>query len=465
MEDKLTDLQKELDEVTATPKVVNLEAGKLQYNNDGALKKTRSNLITLLKGGDEHFKRAFAYNEAINDIEITKDISLGSGYTLSKGRLNDNAIVTLWGYLSDSWRVEYNNADIYNACHISAQLNKYNPVKEFLEESLKSSELKDPFTIILRYLNIKDDEYNRIVFDLFFRGAIARVFHPGIQFDYCLDLVGKQGTGKTTFLREVFKGFQGNFTSFKDKDDILKMMSLWAVTDDEMIASKAMSFGELKSFVTTTVHLIRRPYGRIVEHFLVDYVITRTTNEVGHLKDLTGDRRFLAVHVDPKTNKHEHQITDEDLRDLWGNYYRRYKENQTLYYEENSKEGKIIAKERLKYRVQDDVIERLEWYLNTPIPEDFYAPSVSSAAHHYFYFSLEEGGVSHKDHSTQAIEWKGTVKRDRLSLNGVINDIFQDEKDRSLKTKIKTYMNNLDGWEYSGSVRFGNRNTSGWFKK
>lgn len=36
MEDKLTDLQKELDEVTATPKVVNLEAGKLQYNNDGA---------------------------------------------------------------------------------------------------------------------------------------------------------------------------------------------------------------------------------------------------------------------------------------------------------------------------------------------------------------------------------------------------------------------------------------------
>ena len=134
MEDKLTDLQKELDEVTATPKVVNLEAGKLQYNNDGALKKTRSNLITLLKGGDEHFKRAFAYNEAINDIEITKDISLGSGYTLSKGRLNDNAIVTLWGYLSDSWRVEYNNADIYNACHISAQLNKYNPVKEFLEE-------------------------------------------------------------------------------------------------------------------------------------------------------------------------------------------------------------------------------------------------------------------------------------------------------------------------------------------
>lgn len=180
---------------------------------------------------------------------------------------------------------------------------------------------------------------------------------------------------------------------------------------------------------------------------------------------MTGDRRFLAVHVDPKTNKHEHQITDEDLRDLWGNYYRRYKENQTLYYEENSKEGKIIAKERLKYRVQDDVIERLEWYLNTPIPEDFYAPSVSSAARHYFYYSLEEGGVAHRDHSTQAIEWKGTVKRDRLSINGVINDVFQFERDRKLKTKIRTYMNNLDGWEHSDSVRFGNSNTSGWLKK
>ena len=33
---------------------------------------------------------------------------------------------------------------------------------------------RDPFDILRHYLNIKDDEYNRIIMDLFFRGAVAK---------------------------------------------------------------------------------------------------------------------------------------------------------------------------------------------------------------------------------------------------------------------------------------------------
>ncbi|WP_416308974.1 VapE domain-containing protein [Streptococcus infantarius] len=52
---------------------------------------------------------------------------------------------------------------------------------------------------------------------------MVRVYHAGVQFDYCLDFVGKQGTGKSTFLREVFKGFYTEVETFTEKDDLLKM--------------------------------------------------------------------------------------------------------------------------------------------------------------------------------------------------------------------------------------------------
>ncbi|MGV3010713.1 VapE domain-containing protein [Streptococcus thoraltensis] len=456
----MNQLQAEHEEVRE--KVVSIEYQRLSRTDSGKVKKTRTNLITLLKGGDEAFRDVFAYNEAINDIEIVKSVNLNNGYHLTKGVADDTAIVNLWGYIADRWGLEFNNSDIYNACLIVAQGNRYNPIKDFLNDVVKTAENRDPFQIIRRYLNIEDTEYNKIVFDLVFRGAIARVMNPGIQFDYCLDLVGRQGTGKTTFFREVFKGFQANVTGFSDKDDLLKMMRLWTVNDDELIASNKLSFGELKSFITATEHLIRRPYGRITESFLVDYIITRTTNDTGHLKDATGDRRFLAVQVEPKTPEHGHNISDDDLRDIWGNYYRAYKDNQVLFYSEDSREGKMIAKERAKFKAQDDIIERLEWYLETLIPEDFYKPTTSSVNRHNYYWNLEETGEAHRDGENK-LPWIGTVQRDRIFLKGVINDIFQDEKsDRNLKNKIKIYMNNLEGWEYRKNVRFGTKITSGW---
>src|SRR5699024_12806913 len=111
-------------------------------------------------------------------------------------------------------------------------------------------------------MNIEDRQYNRIVLDLFFRGAIARVYHAGVQFDYCLDFVGKQGTGKSTFLREVFKGFYTEVETFTEKDDLLKMAGSWLVNDDEMVASSSnkASIDIIKSDITEREIKIRRPY-------------------------------------------------------------------------------------------------------------------------------------------------------------------------------------------------------------
>ena len=213
---------------------------------------------------------------------------------------------------------------------------------------------------------------------------------------------------------------------------------------------------------------IRRPYGKSTEIIPVDFVFTRTTNDTGHLRDFTGDRRFLGVEVLPKTDKQVNQISPQDLLNIWGNYYKAYETNSKLYYDEDSEEGKLIARERAKYKYQDDIIEKLEWYLSIKIPEDFYNPNTKKHYRKQYYTDLNETGIAYKsnDDREKGTEWVGTVERDRFYISDIIYEIFDDEKEpvSKIKKKIKIYMSNLDRWDYVSKIKIGKRVSSG-FKK
>ena len=467
----MSEFLEELDKVVPDNldnKVVSLDKARLKYDNNGKVIKNRNNLLSLFRGADLKLDKLFKFNEATKNVEVTRNQELTDYINIKQGLLSDDTIRQLWAYLSEHWGLEYKENDIVNVVRIVALNKSYNPIKIFLEKAKATAEPIDPFTVIQKYINIEDNQYNRIVFDLMFRGAIARVYHAGIQFDYCLDLVGKQGTGKTTFLREVFKGFYGEIGSYTEKDDLLKMVELWAVNDDELVATNKIKANELKQIITMREIRIRRPYGKSSEVIPVDFIFTRTTNDTGHLRDFTGDRRFLGVEVLPKTDEQTNQISSQDLLNIWGNYFKSYENNEKLYYDENSKEGKLIAREREKYKYQDDIIEKLEWYLSIKIPEDFYNPNTKKHYRKQYYADLEETGIAYKtnDDRQTGTEWIGTVERDRFYISDIIYEIFDDEKEpvSKIKRKIKIYMNNLDKWNYVSRVKIGKRVSSG-FKK
>lgn len=467
MSEFLNQLDEKVPDVKAN--VTSINSRRLKRDENGKIIKNRNNLLLLFRGEDIKLNKLFKYNEATKNVEVTRNQQLSDYITIKHGLLSDDSIRQLWAYLSECWGLEYKENDIANVVKIIALNKSYNPIKIFLEKAKATAEPVDPFTVIQKYINIEDNQYNRIVFDLMFRGAVARVYHAGIQFDYCLDLVGKQGTGKTTFLREIFKGFYGEISSYTEKDDLLKMVELWAVNDDELVATSKVSFNELKQIITMREIRIRRPYGKATEIIPVDFIFTRTTNDTGHLKDRTGDRRFLGVEVLPKTDKQVNQISPQDLLNIWGNYYKAYEANSKLYYDENSEVGKLIAREREKYKYQDDIIEKLEWYLSTKIPEDFFDVATKKHYRKQYYTDLEETGTAYKtnDDRQAGNEWVGTVERDRLNIKDVIYEIFDDESESvsKIKSKIKVYMNNLDGWKYQKKIYFGKRQTSGFIKK
>ncbi|MEB3364937.1 VapE family protein [Lactobacillus sp. R2/2] len=78
------------------------------------------------------------------------------------------------------------------------------------------------------------------------------------------------------------------------------MKNALIVNDDEMTASNEASFEEIKKFITMQDFEYRKPYGHKPLHFRKKFVIARTTNEVRHLRDRSGDRRFLSIYADPE---------------------------------------------------------------------------------------------------------------------------------------------------------------------
>ena len=55
--------------------------------------------------------------------------------------------------------------------------------------------------LLPEYLGVEDTEYTFECMKLFMLGAISRAYSPGCKFDYMPVFVGKQGIGKSTFLR------------------------------------------------------------------------------------------------------------------------------------------------------------------------------------------------------------------------------------------------------------------------
>lgn len=325
------------------PKMVDLTQARETNENNNSLdlaKKPRGDgfAVTLdnlkkILNGDSKLKGAIQYNTFTYEIDVTKSIKL-NGRTLS-GTIDDLIIREIRAYIATKYKIDYKKTDIADMLEVVAGEHSYNPLKDFLEEcEIEYRQLvnqRDPFDILRYYLNIKDDEYNRIIIDLFFRGAIAKVFNPSIKFDFVLDLTGRQGVGKTQFFEGLFTHkYFTTVETFTDKDDKARMVRNWCVFDDEMVASKKASFSELKKFITETKLEYRPPYASSDRRLPKSFIIVRATNDHDYLNDLTGERRFLVAEVHKDTAYKGRKWTEKDRRHFWGAMVMAWRANQVL---------------------------------------------------------------------------------------------------------------------------------------
>jgi len=116
----------------------------------------------------------------------------------------------------------------------------------------------------------------------------------------CLTLLGGQGFGKTTFLRNL--GFNEKYVYVGaidpgNKDSRILYSEKVIIVLDELEGTTKHDISALKSNMTLREVTVRRPYGRYTETLPRRASFCASANEVQVLGDLTGSRRWLCVEV------------------------------------------------------------------------------------------------------------------------------------------------------------------------
>lgn len=465
----------------APPEVVDLTQARKtneEHNSLNLAKRPRGdgfdrgldNLRKILSG-DSKLKGAIQYNTFTYEIEVTRPMKL-NGRTLN-GAIDDLIIREIRAYIATKYKLDYKKPDIADFLEIVAGENSYNPLKDYLEscesEYKELVNQREPFDILRHYLNIKDDEYNRIIMDLFFRGAVAKVFDPTVKFDFVLDLTGRQGVGKTQFFEGLFTHkYFTTVETFTDKDDKARMVRNWCVFDDEMVASKKASFSELKKFITETKLEFRPPYASSDRRLPKSFIIVRATNDHDYLNDLTGERRFLVVEVHKDTAYKGRKWTEKDRRAFWGAMVVAWRANQVLNL--TDEQEKLVNEVRSRYKFVDEILEDLERYLDTPYPKRMYQfPMTDRMRYYYIYDMMNEGYYRNNRGGTVELDtdtYGELVDRDKMTINLFFQELYlTDKAPPKDKAKVKKYMQNRDGWEHRRSTRFGKSIKPAYVKK
>ena len=183
------------------------------------------------------------------------------------------------------------------------------PLREWLE-SLPSWDGTERLSLWLgQAFMTTDDALSRWCSRYLFLGAVDRTYRPGCKLDVTPVLVGPQGCGKSTALAMMFPDdapagwFRDNLNLAADaKARAEALQGAVVVEVSEMVGSTRAEIQALKAFLTRTDDGagVRLAYRRNPESHPRRCILVGTSNEAQCLpNDWTGNRRFLAIEVEP----------------------------------------------------------------------------------------------------------------------------------------------------------------------
>ncbi len=300
-------------------KVFPLLAYKEDSRGNRKLLQTVKNFETVMEN-DARFAGKARFNEFAQQVFLSGAVPWESGEGCRAwGSFDDSALFSI---MQSDYGLSSRN-DFFDALKIVSMKHKYHPVREFLD-SLKWDGQEHIRGLLPAYLGAEDDEYNYQVMKLFMLGGASRAYHPGCKFDYTMILQGRQGVGKSTFLRLLAvsdEWFNDSLDSLDGDRAAQSLMGSWIVELAELKSLARTSGGNesVKRFLSATQDKFRMPYERRADIFLRQCVFAGSTNKVEFLQDETGNRRFLVVNTginEPEKSLFSHEAA-EDMKAAW----------------------------------------------------------------------------------------------------------------------------------------------------
>lgn len=442
--DRLEDANEEFDVVEDEEKWMS----KLVINDNGTLKSTSDNFLLIISN-DPNLKGKMGYNEFSNRICVLGQLPWRKKGDFSDWCDSDDSSLRI--YISRVWRISSKqNCD--DALNEIIKKNSYHPVRDYLN-SLKWDGIKRVDTVLVDYMGAEDTEYTRIVTRKWMCGAVARILHPGIKFDYMLVLTGKQGLYKSTFLRILAKDwFTDSIQDVEGNQAIEKLMNSWIIEFGELQAFSRSESNAIKRFITSQEDRTRLAYARRSTYLKRQCVFAGTTNKNEFLKDDTGNRRFWPVEV-KEEGRTKSVIKDlpKELDQIWAEAIVLWKDkNEKLYLSEEQE--KLANSEQEEHREINEKEGVIIEYLNTLLPDNWDELDI------YQRRSFLEGDLM-----------KGTIKRDKVCVLEIWCECFGKNKADMKRTdslEINNILNGMRNWEKAkSSTRFNIYGTQRFFAR
>lgn len=244
------------------------------------------------------------------------------------------------------------------------------PVKDYLEGLTWDGEERLD-RLVIDYLGAEDDALTRAMTRKHFTAAVARIYEPGVKYDYCLILVGPEGCGKSTLFATMGGDwYNDSLTTMDGKEAMEQLSGGWVFELPEITALKRSEVESIKSFLSRQCDAYRRAYGQRVVRYPRQCVFGGTTNEEYFLKSKTGDRRFWVVPVKPELRTHRYFRRDlsRDRDQIWAEAVYRYRQGEELMLDDELAAQAKTRQEAYNDEADDPIKTAfLEW-LDEPVP-------------------------------------------------------------------------------------------------
>ncbi|QRN84853.1 hypothetical protein JR334_07675 [Clostridia bacterium] len=413
----------------------------LELNKNGTVKDTLINITEILRH-DPMFQ-AIAYNELSHAIDVNGTLP----WKQVKSGWNDSDLSRAKVYFDMKYGI-WSPGKFKDGLLTAVSERMFHPVKQYFSELPVWDGTERVDRLLIDYLGAEDNIYTRSVMRKTLCAAVARIYEPGIKFDYVLILNGDQGIGKSTFFAKLAgKWFSDSLTvsDMRDKAAAEKLQGYWILELGELAGLRKMDVETVKSFITRTDDKFRQSYGVNVENHPRQCVIVGTTNaEKGFLRDVTGNRRFWPVYVKVGKKSIWDDLTDSKVAQVWAEAIVKYQAGEDL----NLKgEAAVFAYRSQQESMEEDDREGLvREYLDILIPESWDDMDL-----------FERRSFLAGDTEFGSDKLVGSVKKMRVSLQEIWCECFGKKKEDLRRTdsfEIQGILVKIGGWKRYG----GNKN-------
>ena len=391
----------------------------------------------LIMLNDPILKGCVAYDQFAEKPKLMKDVPWRVNekvVTEGKGtNWEDRDDSGLRGYLQKYWQFKSEN-DLRHAFVNVMHRNGFHPVRTYLKGLMWDGE-KRVETMFARHFGAEDTKLNRAISRKWMAGAVARVMIPGIKFDNCLVLFGKQSLGKSGFADVLSKGwFNDSDIRIGDKDGYAALHGSWIIELAELASVKRVDVESVKTFLSKRVDTYRPSYGHYVADFKRQCVFFGTTNELEFLRDRTGNRRFWPIRCEHKMSR---DLLEHEVDQLWAEAYQIWKSGEKTWMDTVELEN-LLAEVLDEHMIQDELVGQLQDYLDTKLPENWYDMTVDSRRDYI-------QGMTVIDPS------KATMWRTEVCLTEIRTEMCGEDRRRSggndlLSRRLANLMNTMPGW-------------------